>query len=112
MDLFLQDGTRELIVDTYHFETSGIDLKIQQMEYENAQLEVGVPQVVWRASLSLSRWLDESGVLSKYSSGNELTGIELGSGTGLLGVFTAKRLLQGGVKVKFTLTDMEDSVSF
>jgi hypothetical protein len=74
-------------------------------------LEVGVPQVVWRASLSLSRWLDESGVLSKNPSGSEVTGLELGSGTGLLGVYTAKRLLQGGVKVNFTLTDMEDSVT-
>jgi predicted nicotinamide N-methyase len=29
------------------------------MEYENAQLEVGVPLVVWGASLTLSRWLED-----------------------------------------------------
>ncbi len=58
------------------------------MEYENAQLEVGVPLVVWRASLSLSLWLDEKNLLKGHKKA-----LELGSGTGLLGLYTAKKLL-------------------
>ncbi len=40
-----------------------------------------------------------------------ITGLELGSGTGLLGVYTAKSLVQAGAKIKLTLTDMEESVN-
>lgn len=57
-DLFMQDGTQDPIMETYNFKKSGIEIKIEQMEYENCQLEVGVPLVVWKAALSLSHWLD------------------------------------------------------
>ena len=69
---------------------------------------MGVPQVVWRAAPSLSRWLDDNKKLEEFKG--EVRGLELGSGTGLLGVYTAKKLIQGGVSLKFTMTDMEESV--
>lgn len=78
------------------------------MEYENAQLEVGVPLVVWRASLSLSLWLDENELLKGKGFKRAL---ELGSGTGLLGLYTAKRLLKETPDSHLTFTDMEQSVS-
>ena len=62
------------------------------MEYENSQLAVGVPLVVWGASLSLSRWLDKQWISLSHEKG-PLKSLELGSGTGLLGLFTIKRLL-------------------
>jgi len=61
------------------------------MEIENCQLQVGVPLVVWGASLSLSRWLDSHA--EKWLSEKPATTLELGSGTGLLGLFTGKRQL-------------------
>jgi len=77
------------------------------MEYENAQLEVGVPLVVWGASLSLSRWLDTQ--WEELEIGKASKALELGSGTGLLGVYTIKRLLQDCPSADITMTDMEES---
>ncbi|TNV72380.1 hypothetical protein FGO68_gene12920 [Halteria grandinella] len=108
-DLFQQDGTFEHITESYEFPASGVSLEIQQMEYENCQLEVGVPLVVWRASLSLSQWLDKNQTQWLKSSSDPVSALELGSGTGLLGLFTIKRLLQENQGSKVTLTDMEQS---
>jgi hypothetical protein len=93
MDMFLQDGTKEHIIEKYKFENSGISITVQQMENENAQFAVGVPLVVWGASLSLSRWLDKEWIALSHEKGRPLKSLELGSGTGLLGLFTIKRLL-------------------
>lgn len=108
-DMFLQDGTQEHITETYEFPQSQVKLNIQQMEYENCQLQVGVPLVVWRASLCLSQWLDTNH--AEWVKESSLRALELGSGTGLLGLFTIKRLLQANESSSITLTDMEQSVS-
>ena len=72
------------------------------MERENSQLDTGVPQVVWDASLYLAKWIDENDHCEK--SGKTL---ELGSGTGLLGVFVAKYLQKTNSKAEMVMTDME-----
>lgn len=68
-----------------------------------------MPLVVWRASLSLSHWLDSN--QGKWLSDKPTAALELGSGTGLLGLFTGKRLAQSNPCSSVTLTDMEESVS-
>ena len=68
---------------------------------------MGVPLVVWQASLTLSNWL-EAHTERLCSS---MKALELGSGTGLLGIYTIKRLLQVHPEAQITLTDMEQSVN-
>ena len=63
-------------------------------------MQVGVPIVVWRAALTLSNWLDKHLSLTSPTKA-----LELGSGTGLLGLFTLKKLPEGST---LTFTDMED----
>ncbi len=77
------------------------------MEYENAQLEVGVPLVVWGASLTLSRWLEDH--WEQLGIDKTSKTLELGSGTGLLGLYTIKRLLKDSPTASITMTDMEES---
>ncbi len=77
------------------------------MEYENAQLEVGVPLVVWGASLTLSRWLED--YWEQLGIQKTSKTLELGSGTGLLGLYTIKRLLKDSPTASITMTDMEES---
>jgi len=87
------------------------------MEYENCQLEVGVPLVVWRAAPSLSNWFDQNphrlrSLLEnrRDDGGAHFRALELGSGTGLLGLYTIKTLLKEDPKSHITLTDIEQSV--
>ena len=70
-----------------------------------------MPLVVWGAATCLSEWLDEN-----FDEVVPLTAshaLELGSGTGLLGIYAIKNLLKNRSenKPKIVLTDMESSVS-
>ena len=63
--------------------------------------------VVWGASLALSRWLDAQ--WEELGIGKASKALELGSGTGLLGLYSIKRLLQDCPTADITMTDMEES---
>ena len=63
--------------------------------------------VVWGASLALSRWLDAQ--WKELGIGKASKALELGSGTGLLGLYSIKRLLQDCPTADITMTDMEES---
>ncbi|CDW73903.1 UNKNOWN [Stylonychia lemnae] len=80
------------------------------MEKENQQLAVGVPLVVWGASITLSNWIDENFERLPTNISNCL---ELGSGTGLLGIYTLKRIFSNypetETSIHMTFTDMEQS---
>ena len=67
-----------------------------------------MPLVVWGASLSLSRWLDKQWDSLSIEKG-PVKSLELGSGTGLLGLFTISRLLKDNSDSSIIMTDMEDS---
>ena len=69
---------------------------------------MGVPLVVWKASIALSKWFDSN---PDMLSGDYESGLELGSGTGLLGIYALKRILQNNPKAKMIFTDMEESVN-
>lgn len=63
--------------------------------------------VVWGASLTLCRWLEAH--WSELGIEKASKALELGSGTGLLGLYTIKRLLLDSLTADITMTDMEDS---
>ena len=76
-------------------------LEIQCINSENKRQISCESRVIWLASVALASWLSLEE--NKFYLRNCKSAIELGTGTGLLGIFSAKE----SPHANFVLTDLE-----
>ena len=93
--MFLQDGSCEIQVDMYQI--GNHQIKIQCFDQSNRKQLSCESRVVWLASVALANWLDSN---ADYLQGSIL---ELGTGTGLLGVFIGLK----APSCQLVMTDLE-----
>ena len=77
-------------------------LEIQCINSENKRQISCESRVIWLASVALASWLSLEE--NKFYLRNCESAIELGTGTGLLGIFSAKE----SPHANFVLTDLEE----
>ena len=98
-EMFLQDGSCE--VNTVKYQIGAHVLQIQCLSSENKRQISCESRVIWLASVALANWLSLEE--NRFYLRNCRSVVELGTGTGLLGIFSAKE----APHANFTLTDLE-----
>ncbi|KAG0208580.1 Methyltransferase-like protein 21D [Mortierella sp. GBA30] len=88
-------------------------LPLEIDEDPSGQLRGGVGSTIWDAAIVLAKYLERSDLLSTISvaasqSSRPIQILELGSGTGIVGLSVARMLSTKGIKARIVLTDKEN----
>ncbi|KAG0277372.1 Methyltransferase-like protein 21D [Linnemannia exigua] len=102
--------TIDLSSREYDFNKTAIE-PLEIYEDPSGLLHGGVGSTVWDTAIVLAKYLEKSSVLSQVATastspqGSTLNILELGSGTGLVGLAIARMLSNAGLTARMVLTD-------
>ena len=99
--MFEQDGN--CVVKTIDYTVGETRFRINCLGPEYRKLMSCYSQAVWGASIALANWFDKPQNSESYLTAKKRNVLELGTGTGLLGIYLALKAPQN----TYTLTDLE-----
>ncbi|KAF9927016.1 Methyltransferase-like protein 21D [Linnemannia zychae] len=100
-----------IVLSSREYECNNSSLEpLEIFEDPSGLLHGGVGSTIWDTAIVLAKYLEKSSVLTKIAtstsgSRTKLNILELGSGTGLVGLAVARILSASGIKARIVLTD-------